>query len=71
MKSVFLSAFCAAVILTSGCATHHNDDSKWDYTTVSAADPLKMQKVNQLASEGWQLVESDPYQGFLFKRAKP
>ena len=71
MKSVFLSTFCAAFMLASGCATNSHDDSKWDYTTVSASDPLKMQKVNQLAGEGWQLVETDPYKGFLFKRAKP
>lgn len=71
MKSAFLSALCAAFMLASGCATSSRDDAKWDYTVVSASDPLKIQKVNQLAAEGWQLVETDPYKGFLFKRAKP
>ena len=71
MRSAFLFALCAAFILASGCTTNRHDDSIWDYSVVSAADPLKMQKFNQLAGEGWQLVESDPYKGFLFRRAKP
>ena len=70
MKSVFLIVCCAAVMLISGCASDKNDKSKWDYTVVSAADPLKMQKFNQLAGEGWQLADTDPYKGYLFKRAK-
>ncbi len=70
MKSAFLIVCCAAVMLASGCASDKNDKSKWDYTVISAADPNKTQKFNQLASEGWQLVDTDPYKGYLFKRAK-
>jgi len=70
MKFSLLIVLCASVMLASGCATAQNDNSKWDYTVISATDTHKEQKLNQLASEGWQLVETDPYKGLLFKRAK-
>ena len=70
LKSTFVTVLCSVVLLVSGCASDRNDNSKWDYTVVSAADPLKTQKLNQLAGEGWQLVDTDPYKGFLFRRAK-
>jgi len=69
-KIARLFTLCAAVLLASGCAATHSDNSKWDYTIVSAADPLKEERINQLAREGWQLVDTDPYKGLLFKRAK-
>jgi hypothetical protein len=62
---------CAVVLLAPGCATDSYDTSKWDYAIVNATDPYKVQKFNQLASEGWQLVETDPYKGTLWRRAKP
>jgi hypothetical protein len=70
MKLPIAIGLGAAVMLASGCASTNNDNSKWDYTVVSATDPLKTQKVNQLAGEGWQIADYDPAKGLLFKRAK-
>jgi outer membrane murein-binding lipoprotein Lpp len=70
MKLTLLIALAAGVLLASGCSTAQKDQSKWDYTLVSATDPLKTQKVNQLAAEGWEMADYDPAKGLLFKRLK-
>ena len=69
MKAFLWSVACGTALLCcGGCATTRN---QWEYTVVGAASPNKEQMINQLGKEGWQLVETDPFKGYLFRRAKP
>ena len=70
MKITPLMLFCSAAILFSGCASSSSARSKWEYTVVGAATPNKEQMINQLGKDGWQLVDTDPLKGYLFRRAK-
>jgi len=71
MKATFLMFFCAVAILFSGCASNSSASKKWEYQVVGPATPNKEQMFNELGKEGWQLVDTDPLKGYLFRRAKP
>jgi len=62
---------CCVAILASGCASSSSTRTKWEYTVVGPATPNKEQLFNQLGNDGWQLTETDPLKGYLFRRAKP
>jgi hypothetical protein len=70
MKIAPLMLLCCAAILFSGCASSSSARSKWEYTVVGPGTPNKEQMINQLGKDGWQLVDTDPLKGYLFRRAK-
>jgi len=71
MRIPHLIIIFATVLLVSGCASPTSAGDNWEYQVVGAAAQNKEQITNQLAKEGWQLVDTDPLKGYLFRRAKP
>ena len=68
MKVKTMVALCCTGLLAASCATYHNE---YEYRVIGPTTPNKEATINQLGKEGWQLVDTDPLKGFLFRRAKP
>lgn len=75
MKMKMLLVLCGAVAVilagAPGCASDSMDRNKYDYVVVSPTASNKEQQINELAGQGWQLVDTDPMKGYLFRRPKP
>lgn len=71
MKITHLMLVCGAAMVVSSCASSSSDRKKWEYQAVGPGTPNKEQIINQLGKDGWQLVDTDPLKGYLFRRAKP
>lgn len=71
MRKIHILIRSGAAGLAILCASCSSTRPQWEYTVVGTAAPNKEQVFNQLGKEGWQLVQSDPLKGYLFRREKP
>ena len=71
MKILNLILLCCAVVLVSSCASSPSGKDQWEYRVVGPETQNREQMFNLLGKEGWQLVDTDPFKGYLFRRSKP
>lgn len=66
-KRHWLAALLILLVLSVGAWTQVSKQ-QWEYKVVFS--PVE-KKINELASQGWELVTVDTYQNYVFKRSKP